>query len=224
VIAILVLSLLFIGVDMNSVATTLAESGIGTFQSPLRAWFFSMVPIGLALCLHLVAERLEPKQDRRIYAVVLKALGIMFGLVWLWFFSSTFPGIAKSSTEILNSLSLSPSAVESTHAANYLLFSGLAAAAFIAAASWVAVETIVDAHQVTRLESNPAFMKTRGDVQRLLPVLEKQGVLLERTRKLCERIDREMKDYLHEADNLYSTAEAGIAFGRDAYRRLFGGA
>jgi hypothetical protein len=218
---ILVLSVFFVVVDMNSVATTLAESGIASFQSPMRAWFFSMVPVGLSLGLKMFYDRLDPKLDRRIYAAGLNALGVVFALLWLGFFAATFPGIAKSSAEILNSLNLSAPMPEGGHSTSWLLLSGLAAAACVAAASWIAVEVIIDTHRIATRVTNPAFLKTQKDLNELRPIVEQQAVLVHRARKLVQRIEKDLEDYLAEADNLYSSAETGIAFARDTYRRLF---
>lgn len=220
--AIVLLSLLFILVDMNSVATTLMESGLASFRSPVRAWFFSAAPVGLALGLKLLRDWLNPKPDRQIHAVGLIALGLLFGLLWLKLFADTFPGLTQSPTDIVNSLSLAaPADAGRGPGGSWLIFSGLAAAAFIAAAALATVESIIDSHRLAHRVDNPAFLKTQADLNRLRPTLERQTVLVRRAQGLLDRIAKGLEDHLAAAEVLYADAEAALRFTRDAYLRIY---
>jgi len=163
---------------------------------------------------------LNPKIDRRIHALVLTSLGIGFGLMWLAFFAMTFPNIAQSATQLLNSLSLDAPAPTSGHTSNWLIFSGLAAAVTAAAASWTAVESIVEAHRMPRRIDNPDYLATHHELNKLRPVFERQSVLISRTRGFIERIEKERQDLLAEAKNLYAAAGAAVAYARDTWTRF----
>jgi hypothetical protein len=210
----------FIFVEMFSTSTTLAETGIPSFQSPARAWFYTAVPPGFAFCLKLLRDWLGSKLDKRIYAAALTSLAVVLSILWLWFFAATFPGITQSPSDMVTSLSLSSTPVDPRHSGSWLIFFGLSAAAFVAAACWTAVEALVESHRIARWMPNENYGKTQADLNHLRPVLEKQGVLVSRARKMIERIDKELQDYLAEGDNLYNTAEAAAGYGRAAYLRM----
>jgi hypothetical protein len=212
---ILLFSLVYILVDLNSVATTLQESGIASFQTPLRAWFFSAVPLSFAMALKLLREWLD-EVNRRIHALSVTSLAIVSGFVWLYFFATTFPNIAQSPTEILGSLSLDPSLPISGHSNNWLVFFGLMAAMATAAASWIAVESIVEAHRTQKHVENPDYQARQCEVTDLEVIRDRHVMAIDRTQDFIEQIEREGQDFLAEAQTVFDEADAAVAYTRNA--------
>ena len=212
---ILLFSFLYIIVDLNSVATTLQESGIASFQNPLRAWCFTAIPLSIAVCLKLLRESLN-EVNRRLHARCVTSLAIVSGFVWLFFFSTTFPNIARSPSEILGSLSLDAPLVTSEHSNNWLVFFGLTAAMAAAAASWIAVECIVEAHRTQKHIDNPDYQAKQREVTDLEVTRDRQVMTIERTRSFLERIENDCQDFLAEAQNVFDEADAAVAYSRDA--------
>ena len=212
---ILVSSGAFIGVDTNSIATTLQESGIPSFQSPLRAWCFSAAPLAVAVCLKLLRDCLDDR-NRRIYARAVTSLGIVSGFVWLYCFSTTFPNIAQSPSEIVGSFSLDTPLQASGHSNNWLVFFGLTTAIAAAAASWTAVESMVEAHRIQKRIDDPEYEANQSEIAEFARISDLHRVAIARARSFIERIEMERQDLLAEAQNVFNEADAGVAYSRDA--------
>jgi hypothetical protein len=211
---ILLFSFAFIGVDLNSVATTLQESGVESFQSPLRAWCFSAVPLAVAVCLKLLRDCMDDR-GRRIHACAVTSLGIVSGFIWLYFFSSTFPSIARSPIEIVSSFSLD-TLPGSQGSNNWLVFFGLTAAIAAAAASWTAVESMVEAHRIKKRIDNLDYQAKQSELAECARLSDLYKAAIDRTRSSIERIEMEREDFLAEAQNVFDEADAGVAYSRDA--------
>ena len=89
---------------INTTATTLMASGIAAFESPFRAYSYSMVPILLAVGIKIVATLLRQPSHRQIYTLSVSVMAIVLGIIWAASFAKTFPGMAQSVTQIVNNI------------------------------------------------------------------------------------------------------------------------
>ncbi len=155
-----VVSVLLLLVGVNSIAQVLLASGIPGFESPLRTYLFSFVPVGLALLFEFPRTHLAKHESRQLYSWLVMFVALVFGVCWVCGFARTFPGMTQSVADLINSLG-QPRRGEPDHS---LIVVSILAETLLAASCWLTIETIVEKHDsLTRIE-NPAHARAQADL------------------------------------------------------------
>jgi hypothetical protein len=161
----LILSFAGLAVGMNTNAMVLMSSGIPAFETPIRAYLFSTVPILLAAMIKVVGWMIEDQNLRRKYTFAVCTLGIFLGIVWAGSFAKTFPGFTQSAAEIVQSLTTSNGGSSSGSNSGWMVFISLLAEACCAGGCWLVVQVICDRHQKTIVEPNPIYRSREAELQ-----------------------------------------------------------
>ena len=157
------LSLLLLLVGINTNAVVLMSSGIAAFEHPLRAYFFSMIPIGIAGALKALGSLIEDHYRRRTYTIAVWTVGLVSGFVWARLFAATFPMLTQTAADIVRNLA-EPTAGTATHPTNSLLvFVAMTAEACLAAGGWLTAQAIYDKHH-KELADNPVYLKHQQEL------------------------------------------------------------
>ena len=155
-----VLSMLLLLVGINSTAQVLLASGIPGFESPLRTYLFSFVPVGLALLFKLPRTHLANRESRRCYSWLVMFAALVFGVCWVCTFARTFPGMTQSVADLINSLGQLRRG-EPDHS---LIVVSILAEALLAASCWLTIEAIVEKHDSLTQIENPAHARAQADL------------------------------------------------------------
>ncbi|MBI3852687.1 MAG: hypothetical protein HY298_20730 [Verrucomicrobia bacterium] len=164
VIFFIILSGLLLSVGINTNAVVLLSSGISAFSSPIRAYLFSLVPIGIAAALKVPGSHLELRSRRLAYTFLVWTIGLVLGIIWAGLFAATFPGLTQDTATLVQNLA-NTNANSADHVANGgFIFVALLSEAFLAAGCWLSIQLIVEKHQSPARVDNPAYQKVQADL------------------------------------------------------------
>jgi len=191
------LSALLLAVGLNTNALVLMASGIPGFEKPVRAYLFSLIPIGIAVALKALGSLFESRHHRWRYLVGIWVVGLLFSLTWARLFAITFPGLTQTAADIVRSLS---DVNEQSHSAasGGLVFVGVLAEAFIAAGCWLMVQKIVEHHRPWIRRDNPAFRRVESELshwqKQRAKCHELEGILAGKLRAIADARNRLIAD------------------------------
>ena len=157
------LSVIGLLMGINTTATTLMASGIAAFESPFRAYSYSMVPILLAVGIKIVATLIRQPLHRQTYTLAVSVMAIVLGTIWAASFAKTFPGMAQSVTDIVNNIANSNGVQSDSSGSWWMVFISIMAEVFGASACWLVIQVICDRHQKTVVEPNPVYVAHQKD-------------------------------------------------------------
>jgi hypothetical protein len=202
----LVFSLAMIGVGLNTIAVVLQNSGLRGFESPTRAFLFSLVTIGVAVGLKFLPRFFPSDRARRNYGIAVWLTGVVLGGVWACLFSRTFPGMTQSASEILaNAMSGSETSSDPS-SGWWLILCGLLAEAFIAAGCWLTIETVANRYTCKRRLANQAHQQVLNDLKCLARAKHEVGYYLGAIRGRIEEIEQSRLALLAQVAELFGLA------------------
>jgi hypothetical protein len=153
----ILLSVLGLAMGINTNAMVLMSTGIPAFENPWRAYCYSMVPVMLSFALKFFGTLFRSPAHRRNYTFAVCLTGIVLGVMWAASFAKTFPGFTQSAADIVQNLTANDSTHSNQQGTGWMVFISILAESFLAASAWLVVQIIVDGHQKTVVESNPAY-------------------------------------------------------------------
>lgn len=154
------MSALLLVIESNSTAQVLMASGVPGFESLIRCYLFSAIPIGLAMLVKLPSTFFDSRGLLMAYIWFVFSAALCFSVYWVVLFANMFPGMTMSTADVINSIGQSRPA-ESTPR---LIVVAILAEALTAGVLWLAMEVIADKHEPASREDSPAFLKTQTDL------------------------------------------------------------
>lgn len=206
----LLFSAVLLGVGWNTTAQVLMASGVPGFESPWRAYLFSVVPIGIAFCLKSLRHFIAQRQHQKYYAVAIWLGGLLFGLRWVMLFAATFPAMTQSASDIVSSLSSGQSAPNHGVGIEFIACSMLAES-LLAAGCWLTVEAIFDRHQPSARLDNPAYEKTQADLDHWHHRQYEQQELHAKIEGKVTAIEQAKHRFVEESVGLFHLAQAAAS-------------
>jgi hypothetical protein len=155
--SLILLSLGGLAMGINTNALVLMSTGIPAFETPWRAYCYSMVPILLAGIVKIVGSLLESPSRRLNYTFAVCISGIILGVLWAASFANTFPGFTQSAADVVQSLTSTDSTHSNAQGSGWMVFISIMAESLLASGCWLTVQIICDRHQKTILEPNPDY-------------------------------------------------------------------
>lgn len=202
-------------VETNNVAQVLHASGIPGFESILRCYLFSMIPVGLAFLFKCLGKLFSNPKHKTAYLSVIWICGLVCGIFWVALFAQTFPGFSQSVAEIINSLSVAHEPNAGSPDGKWLIFFSIFTEALLAAGCWLTMERIAARHEPPRRTDNPAYAKTQGDLNRWIKRKYEQEELRSQIQGKIRRIEDAKRCFGDEAVGYFHLALTAVAHTRE---------
>jgi hypothetical protein len=158
------ISVLLLGIGMNTTASVLRSSGIRAFENAISAYLFSGIPVALAACLKALAAHIDDAGRRRTYAVCIWVIGFLFGMAWAFLFAETFPGLTQSTADLVRSLTETGAAASAPQSNVSFIFVAIMAESFLSGGAWLTAHAIAEKHELEEIAANPAYAKRQEDL------------------------------------------------------------
>ncbi len=206
--SLLVMSLIFIGVGVSSVASNLRSTGEAIFiESPWLLWIMSSIPLGAAIILKSFARHMRPTIKHR-YTLLLYVTCIVLCLIWIFLFSKFFNGLTQSVIDVIDAIVYAnlPNTTEYS-SKNLFLFIQLSAECTGAAALWLTASKIYEMHHQQRTQRNPFYKQLKEDLSKIEQ--EVQAINNKLTKYVNELISLQeaRKVYINNYLNDYKTKQ-----------------
>lgn len=161
---ILVFSVLLLGVDINSAAVTLLESGIEAFRGHFwRAAMFNLsVIVGGAFLIKTLANWLDSDHARRRYALAVFALALVSLTAAIPVFAQTYSRMTADPLAAMTSLD----SAASSHNSWWTFALQLLVGNLVAGAMWLTATLIVERHRPSTRAENPMWTRVKTDLDK----------------------------------------------------------
>jgi hypothetical protein len=163
-VGILFFSFLLLGVDVNSAAITLLESGIDSFRNHYwRAAMFNLsVIVGGVFLIKSVANWQETDFARRRYALVMIVLAAISLIAAVPIFAQTYSRLAADPLAAMATLDTV------SHSSNswWTFALQLVVGNLVAGAMWLTAARIVEIHRPSVRAENPMWARVKGDLDK----------------------------------------------------------
>lgn len=203
----LAVSLASLAVATNSLAVALMSTGEAAFNEPIRAYLFSLLPLGAAMALKFCNP---PAIKRQHFDFVLGAAGVALAFVWAGLFVLTFDPFGQ--VDPIGALvdGVFTNGQGPTRPNKALFFVGVLAEICLAATAWRVIDRIVGTHNLTVVADNPEAVAL--DKQLALAVEANERALAElggAQTALAQQMN-ERAGYVAHQGNRFETFRNGI--------------
>ena len=162
-IMLIVVSVLLLGTDLNTVATVLVASGVPGMDDKPSAMMWSFVPVGLAIALKSMIYAAPSDLPKRRYTVGVWVFGVMLSIVWTLLFPRCFdPHLGQSTGQIIASASSAADGPSSSMGAWFITI-GMLCSGLLAGGCWLTLDAIAAAHRVSRRSVHPLYKRAARD-------------------------------------------------------------
>ena len=216
-IGLVVSSLLLLGIGTNTIATILISSGLPGFESGVRAYLFSFVPMGFALGVVGIYS-LVSEARRAGFARWVWTLGLLCGAAWVVLFAQIFSGFAQSAGEVLKAVLASgagaPAAGGGGVSSPSLVACGILSEIFLSAGCAIAARRACVVVQRAVSRPNPAYATLALLLMKLGQAQAKLASARADLRGRLESNDPGRKALLNDAEAFFGLAVGNL--GRSA--------
>ena len=205
-VAVIWFSLMLLGVDVNSAAVTLMESGIEAFREHYwRAALFNLsVIMGGAFLIKSVVNWLETDFARRRYARTVFILAGVSVLVAVPVFAQTYSRLTADPISLMTG-----SGPSSAGPNSWLVFAlQLLAGNLIAGAMWLTAAEIVEHHRPSVRVENPMWRRVKDDLDKQAAGLREEREKVGLFRGRLDIINAKRSQFVTRAVEMYRLAAA----------------
>jgi hypothetical protein len=210
--AVIVFGLFLLGVDVNSAAVTLMESGIESFRNNWwRAALFNLsVIMGGAFVIKSVGNWLETDVARRRYAFTVLGLAGVALIAAVPVFAQTY---SRLTADPLASMTASQTGAHD--AGGWWIFAlQLLVGNLVAGAMWLTAAQLVERHRPSVRSENPMWRQVKQDLDRYTAMLREEHEKLGLRQGDLDVIAAKRNDLLARAVEYYRLAVAEVAHRR----------
>lgn len=216
-IMLIVVSVLLLGTDLNTVATVLVASGVPGMDDKPSAMMWSFVPVGLAIALKSMIYAAPSDLPKRRYTVGVWVFGVMLSIVWTLLFPRCFdPHLGQSTGQIIASASSAADGPSSSMGAWFITI-GMLCSGLLAGGCWLTLDAIAAAHRVSRRSVHPLYKRAARDQAALGKWRTRIDLAKGRIDGRVKSIESALDVFVNEGTRQYGIAERALALQMEAH-------